>query len=95
MTVATSPVLVAPVVFADQVVMSILTVFGEAVLDTINWQFAASLRVNAPASFAFHLRGVPCSSFRAQKNVPEQRRGNEAKRNDLAVAEAKPRRGVA
>jgi hypothetical protein len=33
------------------------------------------------------------SKDQGRQNVPEQRRGNEAKRNDLAVAEAEPPTG--
>jgi hypothetical protein len=50
---------------------------------------------NVPAVydvFAARIRALR-SKDQGCKNVPEQRRGNGAKRNDLAVAEAEPPTG--
>jgi hypothetical protein len=50
---------------------------------------------NVPAVYdvlAARIRALR-SKDQGRQNVPEHRRGNEAKRNDLAVAEAEPPTG--
>jgi hypothetical protein len=49
---------------------------------------------NVPAVYdGLTARIKKCVAFLGWQTVPEQRRGNEAKRNDLAVAEAEPPTG--
>jgi hypothetical protein len=44
---------------------------------------------NVPAVYdGLATRIRKCATFHGRQTVPEQRRGNEAQRNDLAVAEA-------